>query len=259
MTLFTAVRSPLLLRQPSRLLRSLSSSSSSIGQNVPLAQQALKSCDAVCFDVDSTVIQEEGIDVLGAYLKKQDEIAALTRAAMEGGMPFDVALSKRLELLRPSKQTIMDCLRDHPLPLTPMIDTLIQTLHASNKQVFLVSGGFRIMMEPLAEQLHIHTKTHIYANQILFDSDGQYAGFDTNEPTCRDMGKPKAVQHILDTFDTINNIVMIGDGATDLQAKPPAQAVIGFGGVVIRKAVQEQADWFVTDFGELLEVLKEEP
>jgi hypothetical protein len=43
-----------------------------------------------------------------------------------------------------------------------------------------------------------------------------------------------------------------GDGATDMQARPPADAFIGYGGIVIRKAVQEGADWFVTDFAELI-------
>jgi phosphoserine phosphatase len=37
-----------------------------------------------------------------------------------------------------------------------------------------------------------------------------------------------------------------------MQARPPADAFIGYGGIVIRKAVQEGADWFVTDFAELI-------
>jgi phosphoserine phosphatase len=50
-------------------------------------------------------------------------------------------------------------------------------------------------------------------------------------------------------------MVMIGDGATDLQAKPPADAFIGFGGVVVRESVRQAADWFVTDFRTLTEAL----
>eukprot|EP01042_Synura_sphagnicola_P000650 gene650-719_t len=51
---------------------------------------------------------------------------------------------------------------------------------------------------------------------------------------------------------------MIGDGVTDMQAKPPASAFIGFGGVTIRSAVKENADWFITEFLDLLETLDEE-
>ena len=48
---------------------------------------------------------------------------------------------------------------------------------------------------------------------------------------------------------------MVGDGVTDMHAKPPADAFIGFGGVVVREKVRDGADWFVTDLSELLDVL----
>jgi len=51
------------------------------------------------------------------------------------------------------------------------------------------------------------------------------------------------------------NMVMVGDGATDMQARPPAKAFVGFGGVRVREKVKQGADWFVTDFNEVLAVL----
>ena len=48
---------------------------------------------------------------------------------------------------------------------------------------------------------------------------------------------------------------MIGDGATDMEARPPADAFIGFGGVVVREKVKQGADWFVTDMQELINEL----
>ena len=51
-------------------------------------------------------------------------------------------------------------------------------------------------------------------------------------------------------------LVMIGDGVTDLQAKPPAKLFIGYGGCVKRKAVAAEADMFVLDFSELIDVLE---
>ena len=47
-----------------------------------------------------------------------------------------------------------------------------------------------------------------------------------------------------------------GDGATDAQAKPPANAFVGFGGVVTRDAVRAKADWFVYDFKEMTKIIK---
>jgi phosphoserine phosphatase len=51
-------------------------------------------------------------------------------------------------------------------------------------------------------------------------------------------------------------ICMVGDGVTDMQAKPPADLFIGFGGVVVRDNVQKGADWFVRDFQQVIDVLE---
>jgi phosphoserine phosphatase len=228
-----------------------------VGNDVKDAMFALYEADAVCFDVDSTVINEEGIDVLAEFLGKGDEVAALTAAAMDGGMKFQDALAQRLELLKPSRQQILDCLEKNPLVLTDGITKLISTLQSKNVDVYLVSGGFRIMIEPVAKILNINPSTHVIANTIVFDDDtGLYKGFDTAEPTSKDMGKPKAIQQILDNRFYNNGIVMIGDGATDAQAKPPATAFIGFGGVVVREAVKNNADWFVTNFDHMTTIIE---
>jgi phosphoserine phosphatase len=238
----------------------LSSATSAVlvGNHVDDAMYALYHADAVCFDVDSTVIAEEGIDVLAAYLGKGEQVAALTKQAMEGGMKFQDALQQRLELLQPTRPSIQQLLQqDHALPLTPHVDTLMASLQAKNVDIWLVSGGFRIMIEPIAQQLKIPS-SHIIANTLWFDTEGKYVGFDKSEPTSADGGKPKALQHLQQQHQ-YQSMVMIGDGATDAQAKPPAQAFIGFGGVVERAAVKDQADWFVTDFQDLIQIVQQRP
>ena len=50
-------------------------------------------------------------------------------------------------------------------------------------------------------------------------------------------------------------MIMVGDGATDAQAKPPADAFIGFGGVVVRDAVKAKACWFVRDFETMIDIV----
>lgn len=231
------------------------SSSSPQGQNVALAMESLRAADAVCFDVDSTVINEEGIDVLADYLGKGEQVAALTKQAMEGGMKFQDALASRLELLQPSKDSIHACLQAHPLQLTPHVDTFIQKLQDQGKKVYLVSGGFRIMIEPVADLLQI-PESRIYANTIFFHENGLYNGFDKTEPTSADMGKPRALE-LIQEKGNYETMVMIGDGATDAQAKPPAKSFIGFGGVAVREKVKNTADWFVLDFMDLVKVLED--
>jgi len=227
------------------------------GQAVETAMEALANADAVCFDVDSTVINEEGIDVLAASLGKGEEVAAWTMKAMEGNTKFEDALAARLDIIKPSRSSILKCLDDHPLVLSPGVDRLVQTLMKNKTNVFLVSGGFRIMIEPVAETLGI-SKTNIVANTIFFDDNtetGEYAGFCREEPTSADMGKPKAVQQIKDEYG-YDTVVMVGDGATDAQAKPPADAFVGFGGVAVRQAVREKACWYVMDFEDMIEVVE---
>lgn len=80
---------------------------------------------------------------------------------------------------------------------------------------------------------------------------GEYAGFDTNQPTSRTGGKGEAINIIRRTLDQNATITMIGDGATDLEASPPANHFIGYGGNVIRDEVRNRARYFVTDFQQL--------
>jgi len=182
------------------------------GLAVDAAIEALKNADAVCFDVDSTVIQEEGIDVLADSLGKGKAVAEWTAKAMNGGVTFQEALAARLSLIEPSRSAIEDCLKNNPLQLTPGVDEVISELQNRGTAVYLVSGGFRIMIEPVADILSVPIK-NIYANHILFDDDGNYAGFDENEPTSRSKGKPKALEMIKGE-NGYETMVMVGDGAT---------------------------------------------
>jgi phosphoserine phosphatase len=59
------------------------------------------------------------------------------------------------------------------------------------------------------------------------------------------------------TQNNFDTMIMVGDGATDAQAKPPAKAFIGFGGVVVRETVKTAADWFVTDFEAMTRIVKD--
>ena len=155
-----------------------------------------------------------------------------------------------------SRKQLDACLKQHPPKLTAGVAELVAVLHARKVPVFLVSGGFRAMIEPVAELLSI-PKERIFANQLLFGEDGSYAGFDDKEPTSKSGGKPLVVGTLMKTHG-FQRLVAIGDGATDLETRPPAAGFIGFGGVVVRQKVKEGADWFVTDFAELIAPLKSE-
>eukprot|EP00899_Mesostigma_viride_P000127 jgi/Mesvir1/10114/Mv16833-RA.1 len=225
----------------------------------PVSPEVLRKwqqADAVCFDVDSTVCTDEGLDELAAFCGAGEAVAAMTRQAMGGSMEFREALAARLNLFRPSKSILEDFLRKNPPKLSPGIKELISTLQARGTCVYLVSGGFRQIIYPVADLLSI-PHSNVYANRMLFDATGEYAGFDESEFTSRSKGKAKAIAH-LGQAHGYKNFVMIGDGATDLEARQPggAQIFIGYGGVAVRPVVQQGADWFVHSFDPLIEALK---
>ncbi|XP_056412470.1 phosphoserine phosphatase isoform X2 [Hyla sarda] len=172
-------------------------------------KEIFRRADAVCFDVDSTVIKEEGIDELAKFCGVGDAVAEID---------------------------------------------LVHRLHQRNVQVFLISGGFRSIVEHVATELDIPL-TNVYANRLKFYFNGEYAGFDEAQLTVESGGKGKVIGLLREKYG-FQNVVMIGDGATDLEACPPADGFIGFGGNVIRQQVKEKAKWYITDFEELLRELE---
>lgn len=209
-----------------------------------------RKCDAVCFDVDSTVCCDEAIDELAKFLGKSKEVSDITKSAMLGGANFRDALAKRLDIIRPSQNMIAQFIAKHPPRLTEHIEELIYKLHQLGKDVYLVSGGFDVIIQPVAERLNIPVE-NIYANSIKFYYDGTYAGFDKTRPTSNQDGKSRVVS-LLKQTKGYRTVVMIGDGVTDLEACPPADAFIGFGGNQVRETVRDNSNWFVYSFKELI-------
>lgn len=211
-----------------------------------------RNADAVCFDVDSTVCLDEGIDELAEYCGAGKAVAEWTARAMSGSVPFEEALAARLSLFNPSLSQVQDFLEKRPPRIAPGIDELVKKLQAKNTSVYLISGGFRQMINPVASTLGIPAE-NIFANQLLFGSSGEFLGFDTNEPTSRSGGKATAVQQIRNACG-YKALVMIGDGATDLEARQPggADLFICYAGVQLRETVAANADWLVFNFRDLI-------
>jgi phosphoserine phosphatase len=224
------------------------------------AMEIWRACDAVCFDVDSTVIDHEGIDALAAYLGKGEEVAKVTTQAMNGEIPFEKALFYRLNAMQCSRQQMDAYLKEYPVKLSIGFQELRDKLKEKGKTVYLVSGGFRQMIHPIAEYLDIPVPTNVWANNLLYLEDGSMNSEkpfdDENEFTWRAGGKALAVAHVKKTGN-FKTVVMVGDGATDVEARAEggADIVIGYGGTVRRESVEKSADWFVMDFKELVEAL----
>ncbi|OQV16185.1 Phosphoserine phosphatase [Hypsibius exemplaris] len=211
--------------------------------------------DAVCFDVDSTITPIEGIDEIATFCGVGKEVAEWTKQAMGGNLPFKTCLQERLNIIRPTRTQVESFMKKHPPVLTEGIVDLVDAIRAKGGVVYLISGGFDFFILPLAELLKI-PEENVFCNRLMWYYNGEYAGFDESALTCDNGGKGRACGHLKRTHH-YQNLVMIGDGSTDLEAAPPADAFIGFGGVVIRERVRREAKWFVTSFMELTDELTE--
>merc|ERR1719420_1261155 len=117
-----------------------------------------------------------------------------------------------------TKESLEKCVQTEGVPMfTPGVQEVVKMLHKQGTDVYLVSGGFQNMLKPVALELHIPQKM-IYANVILFDDDGKYAGFDRTAPTSASGGKPKVLK-MMRKKHNYKTMLMIGDGATDMDAR----------------------------------------
>lgn len=201
------------------------------------------SFDVVCFDCDSTLSRVEGIDELARRGGLFEEVAALTNAAMNGELALEAVYGHRLDLIKPDKAAI-DWLAD--LYIAEMVEGVaetVKTLLDNGKQIHIISGGLRQAILPLAGLLGI-AEDHVHAVDVLFDDAGQYVDFARQSPLAVSGGKARVCRRLRMHHASL---VMIGDGKTDLEAKQAGAYMIGFGGVVARSLVQEQADVFVAD------------
>lgn len=218
------------------------------------AKQIWRKASCVCFDVDSTLLIDEAIDELAKFCGVGKEVEEWTTRAMGGGISFREALNARLSIIKPSRQNVSDYINAHPPQFSPGIRDLVSRLHDRGTSVYLVSGGFQSIIQPAAEILSIPTE-NIFANRLKFYYNGEYAGFDEEQPTSMSGGK-KTVAEKLKNYYGYKTLVAIGDGATDMEAFPPADTFIGYGGNVVRQKVKDNAPWFVTDIQELINELE---
>lgn len=196
------------------------------------------------FDVDSTLVTIEGIDVLAGGNR---EIAKLTSAAMNGEAPLDEVYARRLEIIRPARSAVAALADQYLGSLVDGAEGVIATLRERGHVLHLVTAGIEQAIAPLAERLGIR---NVHAVRLMFDENGNYADFDRRSLLARAGGKELVVRAV--RARSKGGAAMIGDGASDLEAKPAVDLFIGFGGVAERPRVRENADVFVTDLRDVL-------
>ncbi len=206
------------------------------------------------FDCDSTLSGIEGIDELGRmrHAGIAAKVAQLTTDAMDGRVPIDDVFGLRLRLIRPSQQECASIGQRYVDHVEPHAKQVIAELKGEGWDVAILSGGFVPCIAPLAAYLGID---RIEAVPLYFDASGAYAGYAGDYPTTRNGGKLELIRK-LKTEGAYALTVMVGDGVSDLEAKPGVDLFIGFGAYVSRSKVRAEADGFIQTLDELPDLLQ---
>jgi phosphoserine phosphatase len=212
----------------------------------------------IFFDCDSTLSTIEGIDELARQKGKFDEVKKLTDAAMDGEVHLQSVYDRRLELLSPTRAEIRELERHYRQTIVPDAVEVIKALKPVSKELFIVSGGLLAAVRPFGEWLGIPGQ-NIRAVDVRYNVlSGQWWDYQ------QDLWGPRPDVKYLDPEETplieshgkadvIRDLrqgragpaMLIGDGVSDLAARPAVNAVVGFGGVVSRRRVATEADIFI--------------
>lgn len=188
----------------------------------------------VLLDVDSTLIQEEVIELLANKAGAGAEVARITAAAMSGQIEFAAALAARVKLLTGLPETVLEEVRQE-ITLTAGARELISVLQKLGHQVGIVSGGFIDVIEPLAKELLID---FIRANKLEI-IEGKLTGRLEGSVIDR-AGKAQALRDFAKISDVeIAETVAIGDGANDIDMLKIAGIGIAFNAKPILQSVAD--------------------
>jgi len=188
----------------------------------------------IVFDVDSTLIQGEVIEMLGAHAGVEPEIREITEAAMRGELNFTESLERRVALLAGLPATAIDQVAAS-IELTPGARTTIRTLKRMGFRTGVVSGGFTQVIGRLVEELGLDFAA---ANELEI-VDGKLTGKVIGEVVDR-AGKAKVLRRFAGEYDIpLEQCVAVGDGANDIDMLSAAGMGVAFNA---KPALREVAD-----------------
>ena len=188
----------------------------------------------VLLDVDSTLIQQEVIELLATKAGVNEQVVKITDAAMRGEMDFEQSLIARVALLKGLAESTITQVQNE-IVLTPGARTMIRTLQRLGHTVCVVSGGFHNVIDSLLKELNI---THYRANTLEI-IDGKLTGKVVG-PIIDRAAKAQALRDFA-AIEKINidQTIAIGDGANDLDMIAMAGLGIAFNA---KPAVKAAAD-----------------
>jgi phosphoserine phosphatase len=207
---------------------------------------------SVVLDVDSTLCGIEGIDWLATLRSADvaDRVAQATDRAMRGEIPLEDLYGHRLTLVSPTREEVKRLSAAYREALAPDAREEIERWRSAGITVVLVSGGLREAIIPMAEELGF-ARENVNALEVEFDDHDAFLRFDNSSPLYTANGK----RTLLTELDLPRPLLAVGDGMTDLAMKDVADAFAAFTGFVTRDAVVSGADYVVSSFAGISEII----
>ena len=188
----------------------------------------------IVFDVDSTLIQGEVIEMLAHRVGAHAAVAEITEAAMRGELDFTESLNRRVATLAGLPANVLEEVGEQ-IELTPGARTTLRTLRRLGFHCGIVSGGFRQVIEPLAHELEMD---FVAANELEI-VDGKLTGRVIGQVIDRP-GKAKALRDFAHQAGVpMEQTVAVGDGANDIDMLTAAGLGVAFNA---KPALREVAD-----------------
>lgn len=175
------------------------------------------------FDVDSTLIEDEVIELLADAAGNRAEVKAITDSAMAGELDFAQSLTARVLMLQGVPESV---LRETVgrVTVTKGARELIAGIHLAGGKVAAVSGGFSQVLEPLANELGID----FYRANTLEVVDGLLTGKTIGQVVDREVKAASLIEWAGELGLTASQTVAVGDGANDLDMLAVAGVGVAF-------------------------------
>ena len=212
--------------------------------------------DLVFFDCDSTLSTIEGIDELARLKGKQQRVGLLTDKAMNGELDLAEVYGKRLKAIRPTRGQLKAIEEQYWENIVEDADVVIQALQQVQKHVFIISGGLIDAVKGFGRRLGVSPAdiraVELEYNQLSGDwwkynepsTQHNQTYLDYNEgPLTVTSGKPNIIKELAGTLE--GRRIMVGDGSSDLATRDVVDLFVGYGGVVARENVLEEAEIFI--------------
>ena len=209
-------------------------------------------------DFDSTFTKVEALDILAGIVmegkENKQEIEAkikdITDLAMEGRLSFDKALHQRLSLLSVNKTHLSLLIATLKTVLSDSFLRNEDFIRQNADNIYIISGGFKEFIIPVVDMLGIQ-EDHVFANEFIFDTEGNVTGFDETQPLSQAKGKVTLVK----SLHLPGEVIVIGDGYTDYEIREAglANKFYLFTENVIRPHLSDKADKIVNRLDDIIE------